>query len=150
MLDHDEIVRLYGPWRARTPQDAAVLLEGYDYPWWISGGWAIEAYTGIGRPHGDLDPSIPRSDVSALRRHLAGPPRRVGRRTAARSARCLDGADLLSDGCENLWLRPGGAEPWEYDVILMHTTPTTWTFKCDARISARWPTSSGSTMASDT
>ena len=46
-----------------------------------------------------------------------------------------DGDDLLSDGCENLWLRPSGAEPWEYDVILMHTTPTTWTFKRDARIS---------------
>ena len=134
MLDHDEIVRLYGPWAARTPQDAAALLEGYDRPWWIAGGWAIEAFTGVAREHGDLDPSIPRSDVGALRRHLAG-RLDVWEADSGTLRPLLDGDDEVSDECENLWLRPGGAEPWEYDVILMHTTPTTWTFKRDARIS---------------
>lgn len=37
--------------------------------------------------------------------------------------------------CGNLWLRRDGASPWEYDVTLMHATPTTWTYKRDARIS---------------
>lgn len=37
-MDHDEIVRLYGPWLARTPQDAFDLMQGYDRPWWIAGG----------------------------------------------------------------------------------------------------------------
>ena len=134
MLDHDEIVRLYGPWAARTPQDAAVLLEGYDRPWWIAGGWAIEAFTGIGRPHGDVDPSVPRSDVAALRRHLAG-RLDVWAADSGTLRPLIDGDDEISDECENLWLRPSGAEPWEYDVILMHTTPETWTFKRDARIS---------------
>ncbi|WP_193610395.1 nucleotidyltransferase domain-containing protein [Nocardioides lijunqiniae] len=72
MLDHDEIVRLYGPWLARTPQDAAVLFEEYEGPWWIAGGWAIEAFTNVPRHHGDVDPSIPRSDVAALHQHLVG------------------------------------------------------------------------------
>jgi len=41
----------------------------------------------------------------------------------------------LSEPCGNLWLRPSGADPWEYDVILMDATSTTWTYKPDARIS---------------
>lgn len=34
VLDHEEIVRLYGPWVSRTPQDAAALFEGYGDVWW--------------------------------------------------------------------------------------------------------------------
>ena len=92
MLDHDEIVRLYGPWAARTPQDAG-----------------------------------------ALRRHLAG-RLDVYEADSGSLRPLLDGDEAVSDECENLWLRPSGADPWEYDVILMHTTSTTWTFKRDGRI----------------
>lgn len=133
MLDHDEIVRLYGPWLARTPQDAAALLEGYAGRWWIAGGWAVQAFTGVPRHHGDVDPSIPRSDVATLRQHVAG---RLDVWQADDGAlRPLVGDDdSISETCENLWLRASGADPWEYDVILMDTTPTTWTFKRDARV----------------
>lgn len=133
MTDHDEAVRLYGPWRARTPHDAVALLEGYDRPWWIAGGWAIEAFTGVPRPHDDLDPSILRSDVADLRRHLAG-RLDVWQADSGTLTAVVDDAVPLPETCENLWLRPSGAEPWEYDVILMHATPTTWTYKRDARI----------------
>ena len=70
----------------------------------------------------------------ALRRHLAG-RLDVWEADSGTLRPLLDGDDEVTDECENLWLRPSGAEPWEYDVILMHTTPTTWTFKRDARIS---------------
>ena len=133
MPDHDETVRLYGPWRARTPRDAASLLDGYERPWWIAGGWAIEAFTGVPRPHDDVDPSILRSDVIHLRRHLAG-RLDVWQADSGTLTPLVDDAVPLTDSCENLWLRPSGAEPWEYDVILMHATPTTWTYKRDARI----------------
>lgn len=133
MLDHEEIVRLYGPWLPRTPQDAATLLKGYDGPWWIAGGWAIEAFTGVSRPHGDLDPSIPRSDVGALRDHLAG-RLDVWEADSGALRPLVEPTDEVSESCENLWLRPSGAQPWEYDVILVHATPTTWTFKRDPRI----------------
>ena len=138
MPDHDEIVRLCGPWLPRTPRDAAALFEGYDGPWWIAGGWAIEAFTGVPRPHGDVDPSILRSDVHALREHLSG-RLDVWQADSGTLRPLTPGADLLSEECENLWLRPSGADPWEYDVILMHATSTTWTFKRDARISLPLP-----------
>jgi hypothetical protein len=134
VTDHDEAVRLYGPWRPRTPRDAAALLEGYARPWWIAGGWAIEVFTGVPRPHDDVDPSILRSDVHELRRHLVG-RLDVWQADSGTLTPVVDDADSLTETCENLWLRPSGAEPWEYDVILMDATPTTWTYKRDARIS---------------
>lgn len=134
VLDHDEIVRLYGPWRARTPRDAAELFGGYRGRWWVAGGWAIEAFANVSRQHDDLDPSIPRLDVAMLHQHLAG---RLDVWAADDGALrpLVDQADLLSATCGNLWLRASGADPWEYDVILMDVTSTMWTYKRDARIS---------------
>lgn len=31
-------------------------------------------------------------------------------------------------------LRASGADPWEYDLLLTDVTPSTWTYKPDARI----------------
>ena len=132
-MDHDEAVRRYGPWRSRTPQDAARLLSGYPGRWWIAGGWAIEAYTGVSRPHSDVDPSIPRDDVPVLCDHLTG-TLDVWAADSGSLTR-LDDSHGLSATCENLWLRAGDDAPWEYDVILMDTTPDTWTFKRDHRVS---------------
>lgn len=52
----------YGPWAPRTPADVAALLADYPGTWWIAGGWAIEAYTGVTRPHADIDPSVLRCE----------------------------------------------------------------------------------------
>jgi hypothetical protein len=134
VLDHDEILRLYGPWLVRVPQDAADMFRGYAGRWWIAGGWAIEAFTGVPRPHGDLDPSIPRSDVAALRQHVSG-RLDVWQADDGALRPMVDQETPLPETCGNLWLRPSGADPWEYDVILMNATSTTWKYKRDARIS---------------
>jgi hypothetical protein len=133
VLDHDETLRLYGPWLARVPQDAAELFTGYAGRWWIAGGWAIEAFTGVPRPHDDLDPSIPRADVAALHDHLSG---RLDVWQADEGALrpMVDPGTALPETCGNLWLRPSGADPWEYDVILMDATSATWTYKRDSRV----------------
>jgi hypothetical protein len=132
--DHDETVRLYGPWRSRTPKDIAQVFDGYQGPWWIAGGWAIEAFTHVPRPHGDVDASIPRADVPALREHLRG-RLDVWQADDGVMRPMVSEADLLTATCENLWLRPSGADPWEFEVILMHTSGDDWTYKRDDRIS---------------
>jgi hypothetical protein len=131
---HVETVNQYGPWRAQTPRDAAELLGAYGGRWWIAGGWAIEAFTGVPRRHGDLDVSIPRSDVAALHEYVAG-RLDVWQADTGDLRPMVHPTDPLSATCGNLWLRPGGADPWEYDVVLMHITGATWTYKRDARIS---------------
>jgi hypothetical protein len=133
VLDHDEMLRLWGPWIARTPEDVAELLAGFSPTWWIAGGWAIEAFTGVARSHSDVDPSICRSDVASLHRHLAG-RLDVWIADSGTFRALLDADDPVPQTCENLWLRAGGADPWEYDVILMDATSELWTFKRDPRI----------------
>ena len=131
--DHDEIVRLYGPWRVRDPGDVVELLRGYTGVWWIAGGWAIEAFTGVARPHGDIDPSVPRADAPALVAHLqdSWDVWAADRGTLTP----LTGVDaVIPSTCSNLWLRRRGADPWEYDVILMDTSADLWTYKRDARV----------------
>lgn len=132
-MNHDEIVRLYGPWAARTPADAAALLHDYRGLWWIAGGWSIEVFTGIARPHGDIDPSILRSDIALLRAHVG---ERFDVWAADRGAlRPLVKPDAEAPPtCENLWLRRSGADPWEYDVILTDVAEQTWSYKRDRRV----------------
>ncbi len=139
-LGSAELERLYGPWAGRTPADAARLLAGHPGPWWVAGGWAVQAFTGVERPHADLDLEVPRVDLPLLRRHLAG---RLDVWAAFDGAlRPLLPEDdptgsadaVLPPGCGQVWLRPGGAAPWEYDVLLMPGDRSTWTFKRDRRL----------------
>ena len=45
-------------------------MAGFGRPWWLVGGWSIEAYTGVPREHEDVDLSILACDVPAFRAHL--------------------------------------------------------------------------------
>lgn len=47
--------RLFGPWAALDPVGVAELLDGFQSPWWIVGGWALEALSGVRRRHEDID-----------------------------------------------------------------------------------------------
>lgn len=133
MPSHDEVVRLYGPWEHRTPQDAAAFLDGYTRHWWIAGGWAIDAFTKTSRVHGDLDIGVPRTDledfIEFVSPHLdvwaaAGSltPIFPGRRTQ------------IPSQCSNLWLRTSGADPWQYDVMLENVQDETWIYKRDSNV----------------
>ena len=64
--------RLFGPWRPLTVPQLAALLDGWDAPWWICGGYAVDAFTGVTRPHEDIDVAFFVSDLDSLRHHLAG------------------------------------------------------------------------------
>ena len=67
-----DFYRLYGPWAALDPRGVKALLVGFERPWWIIGGYAIEAFTQVPRAHGDVDVSIFGGDVPALRCHFEG------------------------------------------------------------------------------
>lgn len=71
MADEAELIRLYGGWRRHQPADAAELMADYPGLWWVAGGWAIQAFTGVAREHADLDLSAPRPDADRLHEHLS-------------------------------------------------------------------------------
>lgn len=76
----------------------------------------------------------PKADIPALRAHLYG-RFDIWQADAGSLRPVVTETDPVSSSCENLWLRRSGADPWEYDVILMDTSDTTWSFKRDARVS---------------
>src|SRR5690606_27356022 len=137
-LPEAEIDRIYGDCLPRTPDDLATLMVGYPGRWWIAGGWTFQASTGSARPHGDLDPSITRSEISLLRSHLAGQLDLWAADQGTLSV-LIPGDDVtLSPTCENIWARDGGSNPWQYDIILMDGDADRWIFKRDSTISLPW------------
>lgn len=132
VLDPAEVVRLYGPWKRRTPRDAARFLNGYSGQWWIAGGWAIEAFVGTPRAHGDLDIGIPRGEVDGFI-EFASTSLDVWA-AAGSLTPLLDRPSDVSPHCGNLWLRASGADPWEYDVQLNDVDGPTWRYKRNPNI----------------
>ncbi|QPZ39534.1 nucleotidyltransferase domain-containing protein [Paramicrobacterium chengjingii] len=136
-LTDEEFTRLYGAWAGHTPKDAADAFSEYDGTWWIAGGWAIEAFTGVSRPHDDIDVSVFTSDLPRLRRFLDG---RLDAWTAASGALApllpgdrpnCDAVDVLPEGSTQLWTRAGAASAWEFDILLSPGDERTWVYKRD-------------------
>jgi hypothetical protein len=133
VLDHSESVRLYGPWKHRTPEEARTVLRGYSGRWWIAGGWAIDAYTKTTRRPGDLDIGIPKSDLDAFV-HFVSPQFDTWAAAGSLTPIFPGNTTQIPATCGNLWLRPHGAAPWEYDVLLERVQEDTWTYKRDPQI----------------
>ena len=73
VAEDEEFFALYGPWDPLDPPGLAEFMSGFERPWWIVGGWAIEAFTGVLREHEDVDLSILACDIPALREHVGRP-----------------------------------------------------------------------------
>ena len=60
-----------GEWIPLDPVEVRRVFAGYDRPWWIAGGWAIDMFLGRKtREHGDVDVALLRSDWAAVQQHL--------------------------------------------------------------------------------
>jgi hypothetical protein len=136
-LDDEAFTALYGTWAPRTPVQVAELFEGYAGAWWVAGGWALEAFTGVPRPHDDIDPCVLREELPRLRRHLAG-RLHLWSACAGALAPLLPDEDpdvpadaVLPAGCGQLWTRRSAQDPWEYDVLLNPGGPQEWVYKRD-------------------
>ena len=62
--------RTYGPWQPFDVDGARAFFDGFDRPWWLVGGYAIEAFTGALREHEDIDVSMLACDAPSLREHV--------------------------------------------------------------------------------
>jgi hypothetical protein len=52
---------------------ASRLMAGFEPPWWIAGGWAVDLFLGrVSREHHDPEIALLRRDQDRLRRHLRG------------------------------------------------------------------------------
>ncbi|WP_193596860.1 hypothetical protein [Microbacterium sp. YJN-G] len=133
-MDDAEFTRLYGEWMPRTPADVRDFFEGYPGAWWIAGGWALEAFTGVERHHEDIDPGILRADLPLLRRHAQGRLDLWAAFSGALKPVASDDPGDLPDGCGQLWSRRSASDAWQYDILLGPGTPDEWRYRRDPSI----------------
>ncbi|TDU82371.1 aminoglycoside-2''-adenylyltransferase [Kribbella voronezhensis] len=125
-----EFQRLYGPVEPATREEAAEFFNGLGLPWWIAGGWAIEAFTGVPRHHDDLDVSFWRRHVPDLIRHAEGRYHVWSAGSGFLSPLSVDKPEV-PDTADQVWLRQHALAPWKYDVVLNPDRNGRWIFRRD-------------------
>lgn len=123
-------------WEPLTPDQGAALFADVAFPWWISGGWAIDRFVGRRtRSHDDLDIGVLRRDQLAVRRHLDGwelwaadPPGRL---------RPWRPGESLPVGVHDVWCRRPGTDTWRFQLHLDEADGDTWVSRRDPAVRRR-------------
>jgi hypothetical protein len=123
--EDDYWIALYGRFEPLGVAGAVDFFAGFDRPWWLVGGWALEAFTGARREHEDIDVSLLTRDVPALREF-------VGDRWHLWTI--ADGAlrpltdrwpELPAPDCQ-IWVRRDAASPWVMDIPVTPDVEGRW------------------------
>ena len=120
--------RVYGPWEPWGPAETGAFFAGFDRPWWIIGGWSIEAATGPWREHEDLDASILACDVAALRAHV-GDRWQLWNIADGTLRPLIDRWPDVQAPDSQLWVRRDATSPWVLDLPLTPDRDGLWTNK---------------------
>lgn len=122
--------RLFGPWRSLTPAEVAELMDGFRGPWWLAGGHAIEAFTGVPRRHEDADVCFFGRDLPELRRHCEGRYHLWSNHGG--TLRPLDDQhpEPLAP-LSQVWIREHALAPWIVDGLITPDDGGRWVSKRD-------------------
>ncbi len=120
-------------WEPLTPDQVQGRLAGFERPWWIAGGWALDLFMGRQtRAHDDVEIALYRGDVDALRSHLGGWDFHVTDRGTQRPWR--DGS--LPDSAHALWSRERGHEAWQLEILIEERRGDRWAYRRTSDIGA--------------
>jgi hypothetical protein len=119
---------LYGAWQPFDPPRVRDFFAGFDRPWWIVGGWAIEAFTGAPRGHEDVDVSILVCDVPALRDHV-GDGWQLWNIANGALRPLTDHWPDVQHPESQIWARRDATSPWVFDLPLTPDRDGAWTNK---------------------
>jgi hypothetical protein len=126
----------WGVWDHIPLESLLAELEGLRVPWWIAGGYAIDAFAGSGRRgHEDIDFSAFHSDQLAVQEHLASwelqcadPPGTL---------RPWEQGEVLPSHVHDIWVRRDANDDWRFQLMLNPGGPDELVFRRDQRL--RWP-----------
>ncbi|MDR7255353.1 hypothetical protein J2X46_004355 [Nocardioides sp. BE266] len=130
VAEDEEFFRWYGAWDALDPDGVVKLMTGFDRPWWIVGGWSIEAFTGRPREHEDVDVSILGCDLTAFREHV-GDDWNLWSNHGGTLRPFNDRHPEVLDVGSQVWIRRSAAEPWVIDMVPTPDRDGLWTNKRD-------------------
>jgi hypothetical protein len=126
--EEDRFQALYGAWSPLSPAELQPEMAGFNRPWWVVGGWAIEAATGFQREHEDTDISILCCDVPAFVAYMSG-RWHVWNNVDGVLHPLGDRWMTVDEPDSQLWLRANAASPWIVDVPLTPDRDGLWTNK---------------------
>lgn len=123
----------YGRWEPITVKEVAEAMRGFGRPWWIAGGFALEAFAGRRwREHDDIDIAVFCEDHEAVHEHLgqwelhaAWPPGTL---------RPWEPGVTLPASVHDIWARRREGEPWAFQFMLDERDGGDWVFRRDATV----------------
>jgi hypothetical protein len=114
------------------------LLHDFPAPWYVSGGWALDALVGRAtRPHEDVEIGIARQDQGYLHRHLATwQLYKVVHNTSRNDADLLpwEPAERLELPVHQIVAQCPGATPPEFEFFLNEVWENEWQFRKERSI----------------
>lgn len=131
-IDDAGFFRWYGAWAQPSPREISQIMAGLSIPWWIAGGWAIDAFSGQVREHEDTDVAIFREHLPAVIEHL-GTDYCLWSNLSGTLRPLLAPGDLL-EGCRQIWVRRDAESSWLFDLLLTPHESDTWISVRDERI----------------
>jgi hypothetical protein len=122
-----------GPANSFAPVlEVASLLSGFDRPWFIAGGWAIDLFLGnVSRVHEDVDVAVLRRDQRDLRSYLTG--WELGKIADGRREPWRE-EEWLNLPIHEVHADRTAGVPREVEFLLNEARDGTWIFRRDARI----------------
>lgn len=121
---------VYGDWDPLTPAQLRAHMEGFPAPWWVVGGHAVEAFTGVRRVHEDIDLVIFSDDLPALRAQFAGVFHLWSNHGG--TFRVIDDKNPEPlHPLSQVWMRVDARSPWRVDCPLNPRRDGRWVSKRD-------------------
>ena len=122
-------IRKYGALAPFDPPRLAEFMVGFPRPWWIVGGWSIEAFTGAPREHEDVDLSILACDVPALREHVDEDEWHLWSNYGGQLRPLDDHFPEPHTPDSQIWVRRSAHDPWVIDLPITPDRDGLWTNK---------------------
>ena len=130
VAEDEEFFRRYGPWEPMDPPALASFMAGFTRPWWIVGGWSIEAFTGVLREHEDVDLTLLACDLDAFRAHV-GDGWHLWSNHGGTLRPFDDRFPEVLDVGSQVWVRRSAVDPWVIDLPITPDRDGLWTNKRD-------------------
>lgn len=111
-----EFWRRYGPWQPFTMAQVQGIFGDWDRPWWVAGGWALDAATGTTRHHDDVDVAFFVEDLPRLR-HLLEPRFHLWSVGSHLMRAITDEQPDLHEMSRQVWIREHAYAPWRADLL---------------------------------
>ena len=110
------------------------VLDGLSAPWWIAGGYAIDAFAGSGRrEHDDVDVSVFASDQLAVRAHLSAWELHFAENPPGMLHLWTEHV-ALAPHIHDIWARGNAADAWRFQLMLNPGGPDELVFRRDETV----------------